>query len=337
MLKMAVMQLVFPPVPAVLVVMVGLVNVVYLRCNGSTKIAAWALVVILHFGLAYAGFINGGFQGPTIILAPIIPILTVLLLNGRAAWISAVLVCLTLIALLALGLTGVLPDNPNEINRILFARFMTLSSLCLISTWVVWHFAHDSRVLLKRLEVQSNTDYLTGSLNRRAIETTLLQELARARRNGSCLSLIMTDVDFFKRYNDSNGHQAGDSCLIKVSNIIRSCCKRPTDVVGRFGGEEFVLILPDTNIEGACTLAESIRCEILEQKIPYQADDSMVLSLTFGVVSVCGNEVVNMEQLIKQADDALYRGKRQGRNCVVTAALGDALVDHDAKETVGLA
>lgn len=328
-IKILILGLEHLPVPATLLVLAGLGNAVYIRYNGSIDVAAWGLIVISHVGLAFAGFFNSGFGGSIVLLAPIIPILTILLLNGRAAWLSLALVCLTLATLLVLGLVGVIPENPNGAAIILFGHFIVLLSLCLISTWVVWHFSRISRVLLLQLEVQSNTDFLTGLLNRRAIEAKLSQELARARRNATCLSLVMADVDFFKRFNDSNGHQAGDNCLIKVANIIRSCCERATDVVGRFGGEEFVLILPDTDIQGACAIAENIRGEMAQRKISYEAEDPALLSLTFGVVSVCGGQIVSNEQLIKQADDALYQGKRQGRNCVVSLAFDNAQEKHD--------
>lgn len=318
-----------PPVFACLVVAAVVANWIYIRRNGSIDFAAWGIISVLHISLAFTGFFNSGFDGSIVLLAPIIPILSILLLNGRAAWISLALVCLTLAGLLFFSLVGIIPENPNEPSLVLFGQFIVLLSLCLISTWMVWHFARISRNLMLQLEMLSNTDYLTGLLNRRAIEATLLQELARAQRTKTCMSFVMTDVDFFKRFNDSNGHQAGDNCLLKVANIIRSCCERTTDVVGRFGGEEFVLILPDTNLQGACKIVENIRSELLQQKIPYEANDPALLSLTFGVVSVCGRHIASMEQLIKQADDALYRGKSQGRNCVVSVILDDDLKTPD--------
>lgn len=324
-IKVIVLGLESPPIPAMLMITAGLANAVYISRNGSMNVAAWGLIILLHVGLGSVGFLNSGFGGAMIFLAPIIPILTILLLNGRAAWISLALVCLTLTGLLILGLVGVIPENPNAPNLVLFGHFTVLLSLCLILTWAVWHFARISRALQVQLEVQSNTDHLTGLLNRRAIETTLLQELARIRRTGTCLSFIMTDVDFFKRFNDNNGHQAGDRCLVNVANIIHSCCGRATDMVGRFGGEEFVLILPDTDLKGACAIAENIRSEMLKQKIHYEPGDPALLSLTFGVVNVLEHQVVTMEKLVKHADDALYKGKRQGRNCVVSAVLGDAV------------
>lgn len=133
----------------------------------------------------------------------------------------------------------------------------------------------------------------------------------------------MADVDFFKLYNDSNGHQTGDNCLKEIAKLIDDCCERPTDVVGRFGGEEFVLILPDTDIDDARRVAENLRKTILEQNIPYGPQNTNPVTLTLGVVSACGNKIEGIEKLIRDADAALYKGKDQGRNCVVSAVFDD--------------
>jgi diguanylate cyclase (GGDEF)-like protein len=218
---------------------------------------------------------------------------------------------------------GYVFENSTGPDLIMFGRYLVLTCLCLISTWVISSYSSISPTLLLKLEKQSNIDYLTGALNRRAIEAKLLQELARARRSDTWLSLIMADVDFFKLYNDSNGHQAGDNCLKDIAQLIDDCCERPTDVVGRFGGEEFVLILPDTNTDGAQKVAESIRKTILAQNIPYGSQNTNPVTLTLGVVSALGHTIYGIDKLIRDADAALYKGKAQGRNCVVTAVYAE--------------
>jgi diguanylate cyclase (GGDEF)-like protein len=325
--KIVVMGTAYIPVPALIVIFVGLANAVYLRRNGSMDIAAWVLVILMLWGLTFGGYNMGGFDAALVLLSPIIPILTMLIIGSRAAIISLGLVYLILSALFVLGFNGLLPENPNGRNEILFARFLVLISLCFISTWVVWRFTTISKALLVKLDKQSNTDYLTRVLNRRAIESTLVKEVGRARRSKTWLSFIMADVDLFKLYNDSNGHQMGDHCLVDITNVITSCCERTSDVVGRFGGEEFVLILPDTDSEGARQVAESIRRKLLAKKIPYGPENPDFVSLTLGVVSALGVDIENNDQLIKLADAALYRGKDQGRNCVVSHTLTDEIID----------
>src|SRR5690606_38200976 len=150
-----------------------------------------------------------------------------------------------------------------------------------------------------KIERQSVTDFLTGVFNRRGIEAILLSEAGRARRTGSWLSVLMADVDHFKRYNDTQGHQSGDECLVRVAQIIGSCSGRTADVVGRFGGEEFVVILPDTDPAGACKVAEDIRRVVLAQDLRYEPGGKETLSLTLGVVSALGPAIDDVSQLIR--------------------------------------
>ncbi|MDT8397560.1 MAG: diguanylate cyclase [Pseudomonadales bacterium] len=306
------------PFPALAVVLGGLVNAVYIGRGGSLDTAARALIGLLLFGLAYGGFNTGAFSGPVILLSPLIPLCTMLLMDVRSAGISLLLTSVVLGALFLLDSNGLVPPNQNDPGLIQLGRLIALLAVCLASTLIVWCFVRISRSLLETIRQQSNTDYLTGVFNRRGIEVNLRREVGRARRTNSWLSLIIADVDFFKLYNDNNGHQAGDRCLVAVAQLIQSCSARITDVVGRFGGEEFVVILPDTDGTEAPAIAENMRRKILEQKIPYAEGDSRLLSLTFGVVSVRGRAIDSSHQLISQADVALYKGKQQGRNCVVS-------------------
>jgi diguanylate cyclase (GGDEF)-like protein len=250
----------------------------------------------------------------------------VLLINTRAACISLGLTCLILAGVFVLSVYGYVPENPTDPNLLIFGDYIVLTYLCLISTWVVSKYASISKKLLVKLEKQSNIDYLTNILNRRAIEARLLLEVGRAKRSDTWLSFIMADVDYFKLYNDSNGHQAGDSCLKEIARLLDDCCERPTDVVGRFGGEEFVLILPDTNIDGARRVAENIRKKMADLNMPYGPQNTDPVTLTLGIVSAHGNTMDGIEKLIRDADAALYKGKDQGRNCVVSTVFGNPVV-----------
>lgn len=317
-LKLIILGFDSPPIPALFMLIVGLLNAVYINRNGSIDVAAWTLVVTLLLGLTSAGVYTGGLDSPVVLLAPIIPIMTVLLINLKAAYITLGSVCLILTCVFILGANGYISGNSTDPNLVLFGRYIVLTCLCLISTWVVSRFASLSRTLLVKLDKQSNIDHLTGILNRRAIETRLLQEVGRAKRANTWLSFIMADVDLFKLYNDSNGHPAGDTCLKSIATLINGCCERPTDIVGRFGGEEFVLILPDTNNEGALMIAENLQKALLDKDIPYGPKNTNPVSLTLGIVSARGNGIDSVEKLTKEADVALYEGKDQGRNCLVS-------------------
>ncbi|MGD1804284.1 diguanylate cyclase domain-containing protein [Dapis sp. BLCC M126] len=164
----------------------------------------------------------------------------------------------------------------------------------------------------------ANVDGLTQIPNRRSFDESLAVEWRRHLREQQFLSLIMIDIDYFKRYNDHYGHQGGDDCLIRVAQAISQVPQRPTDLVARYGGEEFAVILPNTNIEGGFTIAESIRLAIASLSIPHaQSEVSQFVSLSLGVASVIPTIEGTTEDLIALADEALYKAKRQGRDRVV--------------------
>lgn len=168
---------------------------------------------------------------------------------------------------------------------------------------------------LKRL---ATIDGLTQIANRRHFDNSLELEWRRMIREQNTISLILSDIDFFKLYNDNYGHQEGDKCLQRVAAEINSTLKRPADMAARYGGEEFVVILPNTDSEGAAFIAEKIREEVIQLKIPHansKVDQYVTLSL--GVSTAAPNQGLSVETLIKNADKALYEAKEQGRNRVV--------------------
>ena len=169
------------------------------------------------------------------------------------------------------------------------------------------------------LERLSLFDQLTGLANRRHFDNTLDRQFAWARRNKSPLSIIICDVDFFKIYNDSYGHQQGDECLSQVGKILNQQAKRPCDLACRYGGEEFTVILPETNLMGAREVAESIRKAIFAQNMPHKGSKiADRVSLSLGVATYNGQFKQGAE-ITKAADTALYQAKEQGRNRVELA------------------
>jgi diguanylate cyclase (GGDEF)-like protein len=161
-------------------------------------------------------------------------------------------------------------------------------------------------------------DGLTGVRNRRYFDEHLEIELARAQRSKQPLSLVLMDVDFFKRFNDRYGHQAGDDCLKRLANLFQSRIKRPADFVARYGGEEFVCLLPETPFEGAYRLAESIRDAVLGCQIPHaESSVSSCVTLSLGVATVISERPATGDELLKLADGNLYQAKNLGRNQVI--------------------
>ena len=173
-----------------------------------------------------------------------------------------------------------------------------------------------------RLRYQANIDSLTQIANRRRFDEYITQEWSRCSREQEYLSLILCDVDFFKAYNDHYGHQAGDNCLYEVAQGIERAVKRPADLVFRYGGEEFAIVLPYTAGEGAIQVAEEIREQIAEIQILHQKSQiGNYVSISLGVASVIPNLNVSSQTLISAADRALYDAKVQGRDRVVYKAL----------------
>ena len=167
------------------------------------------------------------------------------------------------------------------------------------------------------LEQLASLDGLTGIPNRRQFDATLLKEWHRCQRNQQPLSLIVADVDFFKKYNEARGHAAGDRVLQEVAATLRQAARRPGDLVARYGGEEFVLLLPETNATSAQALAEGLQ-QLLHSKALPHPDSSLGPWLT---MSMGGNTIVPSTtaldpEFFALADAALYRAKHQGRNQV---------------------
>ena len=164
---------------------------------------------------------------------------------------------------------------------------------------------------------QSVFDALTGVPNRRSFTESILKEYKRCMRNKHPLSVIMCDVDKFKEYNDAYGHSKGDDCLKKVANAVQHSLKRPGDFCARYGGKEFIVLLPNTPLEGAATIAERIRRSVESIGILHdKSHHNGVVTISLGVASSEGAALANYEELVKHADIALYRAKQHGRNRV---------------------
>ncbi|NJL52401.1 MAG: diguanylate cyclase [Hydrococcus sp. SU_1_0] len=169
-----------------------------------------------------------------------------------------------------------------------------------------------------RLTYQANIDSLTQIANRRRFDEYITQEWSRCAREKEHLSLLLCDVDYFKVYNDTYGHQAGDSCLYEVAKGIERAVKRPADIAFRYGGEEFAVILPHTDGQGAIKVAEEIHHQILELKLSHIASKiSDIVTLSIGVSSIIPDTRTSPHQLIATADSALYDAKFKGRNRVI--------------------
>jgi diguanylate cyclase (GGDEF)-like protein/PAS domain S-box-containing protein len=173
----------------------------------------------------------------------------------------------------------------------------------------------DNELLMKL----SMTDGLTGIANRRAFDVALEREWKVTARLGQPFSLLLCDIDFFKDYNDTYGHLAGDACLQRVANTLKKALNRPNDFTARFGGEEFAIILPNTSKEGALQVSDLLRNMIHDLQIPHLSSkliDDGILTVSIGLASFIPSTLLSANILIEHADKALYKAKMHGRNRV---------------------
>jgi diguanylate cyclase (GGDEF)-like protein len=176
----------------------------------------------------------------------------------------------------------------------------------------------DKNRLLERL---SAIDTLTQIANRRRFDAVLRLEWRRASRDEASLSLVFCDIDHFKLFNDTYGHQMGDDCLVRVAHAMDEALNRPADLIARYGGEEFVALLVDTDAEGARLVAERMREQVERLGIEHQASPAApCLTVSLGVATLKPEAGLRPEDLVSRADQALYAAKQNGRNRVEIAA-----------------
>nr|WP_277976641.1 GGDEF domain-containing protein [Pantoea endophytica] len=244
------------------------------------------------------------------------PLSVILMLTALAAlyyYPTALLLFLT-----PLWLTALLASM--RLNQGISVRFLLvwliLTTILIYGRYILqrwfdeaWRRYQENRMLIARLDVMAHQDALTGTANRRSLENYLNDAIHQTLP----FALIMLDVDYFKRYNDHYGHQAGDDCLAKVADVLKSAVRTPADLVARYGGEEFVMVLPAASLDEAALVAERIQASLHATALAHLASEvSKTVTVSMGIaVSGSGDSAAG---IIARADDALYRAKQQGRN-----------------------
>ncbi len=167
----------------------------------------------------------------------------------------------------------------------------------------------------QELQLLATIDSLTQIPNRRCFDQYLNQEWIRLTREKVSLSLLLCDVDFFKGYNDVYGHQAGDKCLQMVAQTFKQVAQRPADLVARYGGDEFTVILPNTDLNGAIKIAEKLLTEVAKLQLPHPSSDiSQIVTISIGIASQIPTREQSPEAFVSKADRALYQAKAEGKN-----------------------
>jgi diguanylate cyclase (GGDEF)-like protein/PAS domain S-box-containing protein len=206
--------------------------------------------------------------------------------------------------------TGLRSDGGQYLGRVWFFRDITDRKLA----------EKKLQEAYRAVETLSVTDALTGLANRRRFDQCLTAEWRRGMRNRSPLSLLLIDIDLFKSYNDRYGHLSGDSCLTQIAEAAQTVVRRPGDLVARFGGEEFAIILPNTSNDGAIEVANQL-CETLRGcKLPHEGNPLGTVTISIGSATVTPQLGQNSASLVELADQALYRAKGGGRNQVCASA-----------------
>ncbi|GAB3285467.1 GGDEF domain-containing protein [Parahaliea aestuarii] len=275
---------------------------VYVSRTAQFRRASWAALLALIAVLASFTFVARGATY-SLIWVTVLPPIAFFLLGLRAGtWLSATFTAAVLLFLLAI--TDKWESGPFSIAALLnFAEVMTVHLL------IFRHYERSRLEAFEQLRLGASIDRLTGLFNRERLDELLADTLAQARRGGQNTALIMLDVDHFKAVNDRYGHLHGDVVLQRLAHQLRENV-RQTDRVGRWGGEEFLVICPDTDARGAGIVAEKVRQAIAAGKI-----DSMPMpTVSLGVAA--GSGEVAASSLLQAADRQLYRAKREGRNRV---------------------
>lgn len=229
----------------------------------------------------------------------------VLLSFTLPVWIS-ILVC-----------NFIYPSDLTLLNALLYLLLAGLfeSGRRILRGWFVLAIRREqeNRELIKQLQDLANNDPLTGIANRRSFHLLLEKAMQRQQQCGTPLSLVMLDVDYFKKYNDHYGHQAGDECLVKIAQCLADAIRSTHDAVARFGGEEFIILLPDAVEQQAIEVAERLRLNLQALSIPHAASLVMpYVTISLGIATVIPG--TTSTRLIAQADAALYKAKENGRN-----------------------
>ncbi len=324
-----ILRLIIAPLPAVLLLAALLcllwMTLLYILIRHEYLVgtASYALVYSLLGWLTLILCISGGAQSALIYSFPMIPMLGGLMLSRRhtlAITAYAVLLLLGLIELERMGFRFELPATSIPAAEELKALWITASVI--VAAVVALYFAQQNEQLANALRDEARVDFLTRIANRRGLEEELNRQRKAVSLRDAWLSVLMVDIDHFKRYNDQYGHSQGDSCLAGIASLLTSWTTSRGGFVGRYGGEEFMVILPDMDPRSAFEAGQEIRV-LIEVSSPNLSPPGQrrALTATVGVSSLRGSELGDSPaSLVEAADQALYLGKAQGRNRVVEQA-----------------
>lgn len=255
--------------------------------------------------------ISGGVNSQVAYFLPLYPIFAALIGGARESIaITVILVICTLLATVFGHLITDLTEEVYSVEKSLDRGFW-LTAAIIFSAFFAHFFLRKYAELTKKLNDENTQDPLTGLLNRRGLNIFFSLELKKSLLTSSPLSLILIDVDYFKKINDQFGHDIGDICLVEIGQLLKRNL-RHQDIIARFGGEEFIIILPNTKKDEAALIAENLKASVSKETF---SDFQLAFTITLGVTEYERHND-NALNMTKRADKALYKGKENGRNRV---------------------
>lgn len=272
-------------------------------------------------------------------LAPaLVGVITSLRSNFKEALVTVILVLMTTFITIFILYNKFPPDSveyadvtyqyylPGFLSFLCFTAFLGLFVPYLVErtlridwlkTQIISYESEELKSLSHQFKNLSNIDDLTSIANRRKFIQRLGEEYQYAGKSGETISLLMIDVDYFKNYNDTYGHGAGDECLKRVAQAMIKQCNRSSDLAARYGGEEFMLLLPNTSKQDALHISDRLNLSISQLGIEHNASPLKKLTISIGLVTFRHNPELDVNYMIKRVDEALYEAKEQGRNRTV--------------------
>lgn len=290
----------------------------------ATRTLTFVTFQLTALGYSFTAYMVGPFTTP-ILLFYLLFVAGLVLFPPRPVIAALASATVAITAATLLEEYGLIPHAPIFVARKLEAGRLSLAWLVIaggISALFLFNVMASISYMLQRWRAReerfrqaSITDELTSLYNRRHLLELYERTFALARRHQKPISLVMLDVDHFKSINDKYGHLAGDVALRQVASILRAQLRR-TDICGRYGGEEFAIVLPETDLAGARRFAERCREAVAESEVEIAPDTSITLTISLGVASWQLASSEDAEGLLRRADDAVYVAKRNGRNRV---------------------
>ena len=278
------------------------------------------LMILLFFGMGMKLISDGTFFQPSIYILMLLAVSVVPFFNSWEIF-SVVLpsqLFLTIYAVISR------PSESRELLKLLLDTWgfviiaLIISSLFYLDR--IRYFKQDLQLKKQNdlLKMRSEVDALTSVFNRRKLDSTMEMEWKRSSRTGKPFAFLLIDLDHFKNYNDTYGHTEGDICLRKTAIIMQKNLRRASDEIFRYGGEEFGVILPFTDVKSAQLVAERLRSKVEEAAITHEGTEPGVLTVSIGITSAVGDKDIQYQEMYIEADKALYAAKRAGRNRIIS-------------------